>query len=463
MGAHRPGHCGASRPGCRWSSSARSRSVCRSAPRGGSSRSRSRLRRDRGAHRRRDDRRGARDGRGDVRRGRRERKRRAAGERYGSRPSARPPGPEGGTRDSTSPAARGRAPRERSAPAAVVGPPRRRRAALGRGGWPSSIHDPAGFVDDAARRLSSSWPTPSTATGSSAVAPGHRARARRARPLLAAVSRALPDATRRRRRRPLLYVADRLFREPRARGPLARVRHARAPRRRRARTDLAAPPPGRARGRRLDHRRFASPTPSARASSPSRIAGRSSSSSSTRRRAGSDGSWARRSQPSRSSTAAPGATPRSLSTAWPPGPSLIGDAEPDVQKALSWALRRWCHRPWRRRGGSSTREAAVATATADGHRALGDPRHAREARPGRDARAELATKPGAASGRGARRPVRRPTRLGDRRADTRVRPRRRRQPSARAAEHAERPRHATRREHATLNQRPPGRARRATT
>ena len=97
-------------------------------------------------------------------------------------------------------------------------------------------------------------------------------------------------------------------------------------------------------GVRAARRRTGSPsTPSpirwARASSPSRTAGRSSSSSSTRRRAGSAASSARRSPPCRSRTGPPAATRSVARRGLELLGMLIGDAEPDVQKALAWAYR----------------------------------------------------------------------------------------------------------------------------
>ena len=64
----------------------------------------------------------------------------------------------------------------------------------------------------------------------------------------------------------------------RARGTLVRVRHPRRDARSGDGADLAAPPAGRARGRRLDHGRHAGPPRRPRASSPSHTAGPSSSS-----------------------------------------------------------------------------------------------------------------------------------------------------------------------------------------
>ena len=90
-----------------------------------------------------------------------------------------------------------------------------------------------------------------------------RDRAGHRRPLAAAGRRARAASARRRsgdRPTPLLFLADRLFREPRARAPLVRVRPPRADAGRRARADLAAPPPGGPRGGRLDHGRHARPS-----------------------------------------------------------------------------------------------------------------------------------------------------------------------------------------------------------
>jgi hypothetical protein len=49
--------------------------------------------------------------------------------------------------------------------------------------------------------------------------------------------------------------------------------------------------------------------------------------------------------------------------------SLLGDAEPDVQKALSWALRSWLEADPRGVEQLIRTEAATAAGTDDGHRA----------------------------------------------------------------------------------------------
>jgi hypothetical protein len=119
-----------------------------------------------------------------------------------------------------------------------------------------------------------------------------------------------------------------------------------------------------------------SPTSSARASSTSRTAGRSSSSSSTR-----PSRWERRLVGSTVATTpfvdhAAAASRSSPRTAWPHR-QLIGDDEPDVQKALAWALRSLVlvdAAPWRR---FCDEQAAIApattTATAPGSSATPSP------------------------------------------------------------------------------------------
>ena len=79
-------------------------------------------------------------------------------------------------------------------------------------------------------------------------------------PLMAAVARGFRGATREVRPRPLLFVADRLFREDRPRAALVRVRPPRAHARPGPGAHLAAPAPCGARGRRLDHRRRSRPS-----------------------------------------------------------------------------------------------------------------------------------------------------------------------------------------------------------
>ena len=81
------------------------------------------------------------------------------------------------------------------------------------------------------------------------------------------------------------------------------------------------------------------PPRSQRASSSSRIAGRSWSSWSTAPAAGSAGSSARPWPRSRSWTATAGGPAEVVSSGLALVGLLIGDPEPDVQKALSWALR----------------------------------------------------------------------------------------------------------------------------
>ena len=159
-------------------------------------------------------------------------------------------------------------------------------------------------------------------------------------PLLHAVSRrpARRDPPRP-HRRALLDVAGHLVREPPlelhwlAFGLLERTIAERPG------AHLAARAGGGPDGRELDHAWTPLRTSRRAGSSPSRTAGRSWSSSSTRRRAGSAASPAPPSPPSRTRTGPPAAPPRSPAAASRIVGDLIGDPEPDVQKALSWALR----------------------------------------------------------------------------------------------------------------------------
>ncbi len=110
------------------------------------------------------------------------------------------------------------------------------------------------------------------------------------------------------------------------------------------------------------------PTPSVAASSTSRIDGPNSNSSSTPRRDGSVGSSGARSPPSRSSTIASDASRSVAGHALPILADLIGDADPDVQKSISWALRSltMVDRPAVEQ--FLDEQATIAASTADGHR-----------------------------------------------------------------------------------------------
>ena len=208
-------------------------------------------------------------------------------------------------------------------------------------------------------------------------------------------SAASASATRRRpadaapvRRRPPLPRAG-------ARGALVRLRPPRADPRGRAGADLAAPAPRRARGRRLDHGRLARPPVRARASSrePYRWA-------ELEQLVYSPSRWERRLVGSTIATmthVGPPARPRSRGRrprASRSSRQLIGDAEPDVQKALVLGLS--LARPSStRRADDRGLRAETDAGRRDGRRPsrLGHPRHAGQARPG--------------DGRGAPRPPRR--------------------------------------------------------
>ena len=152
--------------------------------------------------------------------------------------------------------------------------------------------DPDAFAAALRTRPRPTWRIPSTSRASAASRPESGPCVGVRWPLIEAVKRGFREATRRERTSTWLFVADRLLREPElesrwfAFGLLERLDH------RRAGADVAARPAGSARGRATGSRSIPSPTSSARASSPSRIAGPSSSSSSTRRPAGSGGSSA---------------------------------------------------------------------------------------------------------------------------------------------------------------------------
>ena len=139
---------------------------------------------------------------------------------------------------------------------------RRRPPRAGRGprrlAWPSSRNDPDALRDGARPRGLAALADPEYLDGQQRIAPGHRRRstasAGRSWPPCRAASGTRPSGD---RPTPLLFIADRLFHETRARGALVRLRPPRADARRRDGADVAAPPARRARGRRLDHGRLA--------------------------------------------------------------------------------------------------------------------------------------------------------------------------------------------------------------
>ena len=200
------------------------------------------------------------------------------------------------------------------------------------------VDDPDAFVARSAPGCRPS-PTPSTSTASTSWRPGigpiHGVR----RPLLAAVGRGFRRATRARPSGRLLFVADRLLREPLTSSRTGSRSASSSGRSRRARADLAAPAP---RPRReagdwitVDslahpyapgHPRRALPLGGARAARllavalgapPRRLDDRD------------DDPRPRGRRPAR----------RSSSRGLPILGQLMGDAEPDVQKALVWAYR----------------------------------------------------------------------------------------------------------------------------
>ena len=155
--------------------------------------------------------------------------------------------------------------------------------------------DPGRLRPGPSAPASPGWPIRSTSRASSGSHPDSGQPSASAGRSRAAVDRGFRQATRGERPAGYLELADRLFDETRARAALVRLRPARPAPAGRSGARLAAPAPGRPRGTRLDHRRLAGP--SLRPGDPPRgaTAGRSSSSSSTRRRSGSAGWSARRS------------------------------------------------------------------------------------------------------------------------------------------------------------------------
>ena len=140
--------------------------------------------------------------------------------------------------------------------------------------------------------------------------------------------------------------------------------------RRRPRADLAAPAPRRPRGRRLDHRR--QPRPPGRQGHPARAVPLGGARA-ARLLAVALGAPPRRQHDRDDPVRRPSPRSRAGRRAARPRPilaDLIGDAEPDVQKALSWALRiAGPRRPRGRRRSSSTPRPPSPRAMDDGHRA----------------------------------------------------------------------------------------------
>ena len=233
------------------------------------------------------------------------------------------------------------------------------------------INDPDALRDGAHRGPRGRSPTRSTSPGSSASRPGIGAVHGVRWPLLAAVSARVPQRDRATTgRRPLLFVADRLFHETElearwfAFGLLERTLATRD------RADLAAPAPRRARGRRLDHGRLARP--------PVRQGHRRRAVPLGRARAArlqpvALGAPARRLDHRDDDPRATGgaaATRTSPATPCRSSASLMGDAEPDVQKALSWAYRSLAVVDRRGHRGRAPRPRPSAPPpTDDGHRA----------------------------------------------------------------------------------------------
>ena len=189
-------------------------------------------------------------------------------------------------------------------------------------------------------------------------------------------------ATRRDRPTTLLFLADRLLREPDLGAALVRLRPPRAHARRRDRADLAAPAPRRPRGRRLDHRRQPGPRRTRRRpAEPYRWA-------ELEQLVYSPSRWERRLVGSTIATMTHGSRGKRL------GPTIVAHAAADPRPAHG---RRRARRPegarlglslagrHRSRGRDGRAPSARPTRAVDGRRRqprLGHPRHARQARPG---------------------------------------------------------------------------------
>ena len=174
---------------------------------------------------------------------------------------------------------------------------RRRTPRAGRGprGLARRARERSGRLRAALSRGLAISPTPSTSPASNGSRRGSGRSYGVRWPLMAAVQRGFRNATQRDRATPLLFVADRLFREASSRpaGSPSVSSSARSS----PRPSAPGSSSGARRARRATgSRSIRSPIHTARASSPSRTAGPSSSSSSTARRAGSAASSGRRSR-----------------------------------------------------------------------------------------------------------------------------------------------------------------------
>jgi 3-methyladenine DNA glycosylase AlkD len=229
------------------------------------------------------------------------------------------------------------------------------------------VGDPDGFAS-ALRRGLEGLADPEYADGMRVIAPGigqvHGVR----RPLLAAVARGFRNETRRDRPTPLLFVADRLFREPHlearwfAFGLLERTLAADPERtwqllRRAAREagDWAT----------VDD--LAHPYGIGIATEPYRWA-------ELEQLVYSPSRWERRLIASTIATMThgnrrTGRGPELVPTALALLDQLMGDAEPDVQKALAWAYRSLAQRDGPATTNALRRQADIAVEHADGHRA----------------------------------------------------------------------------------------------
>ena len=210
---------------------------------------------------------------------------------------------------------------------------------------------------------------PEYRAGQAFVAPGigptHGVRT----PLQVAVRKGFERASRRASTSELLLVADRLLREPEREARWFAITTLAADPRGRARAHVAAAPPGGGRGRRLDHRRHARAP--VRQGHPRRAVplGRARAAD---RLAVALGAAARRVHDRHDAVREPqrrARARRSRRRSLPILATLIGDAEPDVQKALSWAYRSMAarrppgdHGRARARGDARARRPTTATA-----------------------------------------------------------------------------------------------------
>lgn len=230
-----------------------------------------------------------------------------------------------------------------------------------------SINDPDAFATALSRGLAS-LADPEYLAGQRRVAPGigllHGVRW----PLLTAIQRAFRQVTRRDRSTPLLFVADRLFREPElearwfAFGLLERTLDAET-----ERTWQLLRRAAREAGDWITVDSLAHPYAQGIAAEPYRWAELEqlvySSSRWERRLVGSTiATMTHGNGGSRRGQEVPG-------RALPILAQLMGDAEPDVQKALSWAYRSLAAVDPGATGAALRTEADQASATSDGHRA----------------------------------------------------------------------------------------------